>query len=59
VCGMDSNGSGLVFGAGTFEYCNKFSCYVKSGEFLDQLRDHQLLKQDYLKHVSTTINGNR
>lgn len=65
MCEMDSNGSGLVLASETFEYGKEFSCFIRRGEFRDQLRDHQLLQQDSiltaflhnLKHLTITHTG--
>jgi hypothetical protein len=64
---MDSNGPGLFLAAGNFESGKEFYCFIRRGDFLDQLRDHQLPQQDSiltaflhnLKQLSITHTGAR
>ena len=44
--GLDRAGSGQGQVAGTCECGNELSGYIKCGEFLDQLKNVQLLKKD-------------
>jgi hypothetical protein len=43
---LDSAGSGWGSVAGYCEDSNELSGFIKGGEFLDRLSDHQLLKED-------------
>jgi hypothetical protein len=43
-CGLDAYGSKQGIVMGSCGYGNETSGFVRGGEFLDQLTDHQLLK---------------